>query len=310
MLFAARPNVDKKIIIDLASAIGELRFTFKERVNEPELRARLAEIANLAQNATAEASRPAIRAWEARIAALARGLAVEREAYLDPMPDLYGLPRRAPAPDHYFQQAQEQTREALSELESPLTMDVGHPDGMYQKQSLPVLLYLENTEDYPEVVAALKGMVEAYDGSDIEASPGIWGSVFQRLRMWLRGEDGKLLQAQIQRAAELRLVDESQATVDDQEAAAAAKLIAAFEKIESGTAIVGSLLLVKANGRVDIRNLTPQEITYLKRHPGLIRNPEGVMQALQEAPGGEPPAVRPPNRPDELNEAGGPFAIG
>lgn len=151
-------------------------------------------------------------------------------------------------------------------------------DGM---RAVPVLVYLPKEDDAEAVMAALHELIEAH-GLESDPYRPIISSFFQRLKVWTRSETGRELAASLQRAAELRALDEVQAKVDDLQAGAAAKLITSLENTEAAVIMVGSMLLVKHGGIVSARNLTPVEMTALKDCPTMFQQPGRIVQFLEE----------------------------
>ncbi|MEU7938553.1 hypothetical protein [Microbispora bryophytorum] len=139
------------------------------------------------------------------------------------------------------------------------------------------------------LAAAVSQIVRAFDLETVDEVGPRTGS----LAYWFRARRrdlqkasetdlGQEITSEIKRALQLRAVDAEQAKVDDSKASAVAKLIAAVEGQPTAVVQVGALLLVKANGLINVRDLTPQEVVYLRRNPHAVADPITIMKRLQE----------------------------
>jgi len=115
---------------------------------------------------------------------------------------------------------------------------------------------------------------------------------------WLKSFIGKSKEAlsepevavrlqKIERAIELKSLQESQAIVDKTEAEAVANLINSLSQIPNAITQIGSILIVKTtdqDGRVSLvtRTLTPIELIALEHEPQLMRNPVNIFTVLSK----------------------------
>jgi hypothetical protein len=92
--------------------------------------------------------------------------------------------------------------------------------------------------------------------------------------------------AKLERALELKGIQESQSRIDVNEAEAASKLLKALEGISNAAIQVGSLLIVKTSNpihnTVRIRTLTTNEMIHLEKNQTLLAQPESVLHELQK----------------------------
>ncbi|MEU7743240.1 DUF4287 domain-containing protein [Nonomuraea sp. NPDC049158] len=139
-----------------------------------------------------------------------------------------------------------------------------------------------------DVVEALGQILGAFDLDRVDSSGPLLGSLAYWFRMRRRdfkeataSDLGKELGAEVKRALQLRAVDAEQAKVDDAKAAAATKLIASVEAHDAAVIQVGALLLVKANGVLHVRDLSPREINFLRQHPHSFTDPATVLARLE-----------------------------
>lgn len=115
------------------------------------------------------------------------------------------------------------------------------------------------------------------------------GSIFRRswaaVRRGLSSRDARDRLAKVERAIELRVLDQHQAQVDQMEAAAVNALIVALHNVPRACIRIGSILLVKYGNEAGepiilVRNLSQAEIRALERYPEIQSKPENVLIAL------------------------------
>jgi hypothetical protein len=145
------------------------------------------------------------------------------------------------------------------------------------------------TQTTPEVELALVELLDAF-GIDITASmPPIIGSWFgvmlARFRRWLTTDQAEEVLARIERAVELRALDQPQADVDSKQAESVARLMRALEKQDTATIQVGSLFLIKVDGILVARNLSPTELSFLSSHPTVLGPPHQILSTLESLSG-------------------------
>ncbi|RJQ70993.1 hypothetical protein D5S17_28370 [Pseudonocardiaceae bacterium YIM PH 21723] len=152
---------------------------------------------------------------------------------------------------------------------------------------LPAVIYLDDAVAAPAVEAALHKVFQAFGLTVLELGEPIIRSWFRRMRVGARraatGETGRRLYRELDRAVELRAVDQVQAQVDSAQAGAVAGLLTSLEGTQNALVQIGSVLLIKIDGVPLVRNLTQHEIAHLQRNPQLIRDPAAVLGELQRA---------------------------
>lgn len=87
--------------------------------------------------------------------------------------------------------------------------------------------------------------------------------------------------AEAQQALHLRMVGQLQADTDATQGDAVAKLITSLADTPHALVQIGSVLLLKTNGVLTVRNLTPLELTHLRRNPQLSGDPATCLHELQ-----------------------------
>ncbi|WP_049575146.1 hypothetical protein [Nonomuraea sp. SBT364] len=185
------------------------------------------------------------------------------------------------------------------------------------EHGISVLVHYPDDVDQQASVELVQAVGQVAGAFDLEIAERV-GPVRGSLSLWFRarrrqitdaaGTDlGKELGADVKRAVQLRAVDAEQAKVDDAKAAAVQKLINATEHAPVAVVQVGALLLVKVNGVLAVRDLTPAELTVLRRNPSLINDPATLLAKLEASAEiamvpSSLPAELPAARPDPGDE--------
>jgi hypothetical protein len=91
------------------------------------------------------------------------------------------------------------------------------------------------------------------------------------------------LSADLARAFNIQLVERYQAGIDASTSDAVATLITALEKTSGAVIQAGSVILVKFDNAVIVRQLTPREMFYWQEHPGLFKDPRRALTELEKA---------------------------
>lgn len=150
-----------------------------------------------------------------------------------------------------------------------------------------MVVYLTDPAHAAGVEQALEEMLAAFGGAVVFREPPVVRSWFRRMGVQFRhavGSDAvRRLGRDLDRAVELRAIDEVQAKVDAAQGEAAAKLLTALADTPTALIQIGSVLLVKVNGVPVVRNLTQAELVYLQRNPDVVRDPADCLDALQRA---------------------------
>ena len=150
-----------------------------------------------------------------------------------------------------------------------------------------IVVYQDDDGMQDRVREAIGHFVESVGWEVIDSSDPIHGSWFQIFRIRVAKTVGEHLSADevltsFKRAAELRLLHETQAGVDTAQADAASKLIESLAGTARAVALVGSILVVKDDGLLAVRTLSPRQLMHLERNPH-ITDPLAVLMSLREA---------------------------
>lgn len=152
--------------------------------------------------------------------------------------------------------------------------------------TLPVSIYLASEVNASEVELALVELLDEAGADITDSMPPIVGSWLgfrlSRFRHWLSSDQADEVVARIERAVQVRLLEQPQAEVDSKQAEAVARLMTALEKQESACIQVGSLFVIKVDGTVVARNLSAIEMSFLSRNPSVLKTPRQVLEALEK----------------------------
>jgi CspA family cold shock protein len=145
---------------------------------------------------------------------------------------------------------------------------------------VPVSIYLEDEAASPEIEAAVREVLqEAGLKVDFDYPP-VLGSWFKRMiaraddEISGAGLDGVANKAL--RAVELEQLQRRQAAVNETNLNAVANLIEKLEKTRAAVIQIGSILIVKTESELRVRELTLEELRYLEANPVLRHDPAGA----------------------------------
>ncbi|MEU8319765.1 hypothetical protein AB0C33_15500 [Nonomuraea sp. NPDC048881] len=161
-------------------------------------------------------------------------------------------------------------------------------------------VYLSNTEAAPAVQRALFKLTESFGWSATPDSDPMHGSFFRRFKLaainFLTSEPAKEIALEVRRGVELATIHSRQADNDSKQAEAVTNLLQALEGTEQAVLLVGSVLILKGDGKVSARTLTQRQLAFLERHPISVTDPAAVLFALDECARSIPEETLPPAR--------------
>jgi len=151
----------------------------------------------------------------------------------------------------------------------------------------PVRVYTSETDSGPAVAAALRKAFHVFGMEEVYAFPPQKGSWFREFLARKKDSTGLPTREEmlilLQRAFEQQVLDKPQAQIDITQSQAVAMLLTAVDKTPNALIQVGSVLLVKVQDTIVIRNLTQMEMAHWERNPELFRDPERALSELQKA---------------------------
>jgi anti-anti-sigma factor len=162
-------------------------------------------------------------------------------------------------------------------------------------------IYLASDDNHEAAEAALADVIKAFGLQVNMAFRPVRASWFREFILKAR-KHGKTAPpvedqlAKLVRTIEMQALHRPQAEIDAAQGDAVAKLIIALDQTPRAVVQVGSVLLVKVDCNVVVRNLTQLELAHWERNPALFRNPEAALNELQRAATqsehpGPPPAI-------------------
>jgi hypothetical protein len=168
-----------------------------------------------------------------------------------------------------------------------------------------------SSNDPHETKTALYELLELYGVGVAAEEPGVVGS--WRQRIWLkprRGNGSEGIQERlrkIEQALQVQYLGKPQSEVDRNRADAAATLLGAVDKQEEVLIRLGTLVLIKSEGKVAIWTLSELQAADLDERGSLMNEPEKMRAFLnhQSIGGGEaePHVALPPNEPGKQDES-------
>ncbi|MEV5557147.1 helix-turn-helix transcriptional regulator [Nonomuraea wenchangensis] len=87
--------------------------------------------------------------------------------------------------------------------------------------------------------------------------------------------------AQALRTTATDLLEGDAASVSTAHAEAAARLIEAVGNVETAVIQVGALLVIKNEGLLTVRDLSPAQMEQIRRNPGLVTDPARLIEQLE-----------------------------
>ena len=109
------------------------------------------------------------------------------------------------------------------------------------------------------------------------------GSWFRRLFGTLKDASHTHTAQELRRAAEIQLIDRFQAGIDGATAGAVSHMIGALANTRGAVIQAGSVLLVKVDDKIIVRQLTPEQLLHWNENPGLFLDPAAALLELQRA---------------------------
>lgn len=146
---------------------------------------------------------------------------------------------------------------------------------------IPVRIYVEDTSVGPIVEAALRELLAEVGIGDVEGPTALLGSWYRRMFATIKVAGKTHTGEELRRAAEIQLIDRFQAGIDEATAGAVANLIAALGDTKGAVIQTGSVLLVKVDDNIIVRQLTPEQLLHWHMNPGIFQDPVAALAELQ-----------------------------
>ena len=153
-------------------------------------------------------------------------------------------------------------------------------------QIAPVSIYLETfqPEDVKKVEAAVTEFVSDLEFKLFYTGAEEWGSWFReffaRSKKAITSEAAEEIYERAERTVEMRALLLPQAQIDSAQADAAARLITSLDGVSNAVVQIGSVLLIKVDGVVHVRNLNQHELTILEHSRSLLKAPKEALEVF------------------------------
>jgi hypothetical protein len=167
-----------------------------------------------------------------------------------------------------------------------------------QPPHIPIQIFLEDGEAAYAVEDAIRTVLRDFGVVILDDAPPVIGSWYKKLTGQLKRATDSDAAAKALRAVDMQVLDRFQAGIDGTTGDAVAKLITALDNTRGAVLQVGSVLLVKVEDTIVVRQLTQVEMLHWQRNPALFKDPAKALLELQQAteysPNGPPPTEQRP----------------
>jgi hypothetical protein len=170
----------------------------------------------------------------------------------------------------------------------------GGASGSGQPQ-IPIQIFLADAAPGPAVEEAVREVLLLAGVEDVLDEELVIRSWYRSLTGLMKRAADSDAAAEARRAIELQVLDRFQAGIDGVTGDAVAKLITALNQTSGAVIQVGSVLLVKVDETIVVRQLTSREMIHWQHNPGLFKDPATALAELQRANQDEPRPVPPNN---------------
>jgi hypothetical protein len=148
---------------------------------------------------------------------------------------------------------------------------------------VPIWIYVEETKAGPRVERTLAALLSEVGIGGLAGPAPMVGSWFRRLFGIVKAASDTHTAQELRRAAEIQLIDRFQAGIDGATAGAVSHMIGALANTRGAVIQAGSVLLVKVDDKIIVRQLTPEQLLHWNVNPGLFLDPAAALIELQRA---------------------------
>jgi hypothetical protein len=157
--------------------------------------------------------------------------------------------------------------------------------------TVPVTIYLSDEKGHRRVEGAVRDLLSSAGAKVDQAGKPVLGSWFRPLRAFLaRVARSPEVRDMIAHSLDTRLIHAADAAVTKDMMENLGDVLASLATIEQAVIRVGALLIVKADGKVMVHQLTPAQQHKLDHEPTLVKSPLEILGALQALPAARMPA--------------------
>ena len=154
-------------------------------------------------------------------------------------------------------------------------------------RKVPVVVYISNEQDAEAVEEAVGQVLESFGMEVVVRKDPVHGSWYRKLTARTKDAVSKPefqdRLAKMERALDMQVLLRGQAQIDAAQGTTVAQLISSLNNTPNATIQIGSVLLIKIDGVLAIRNLTQVELAHLERHPDLLKSPTVILEELKVA---------------------------
>jgi hypothetical protein len=144
-------------------------------------------------------------------------------------------------------------------------------------------IYSEDDWAGPLIEASIREMLGKLGAQSFIVSEVIISSWYSSVTAIFRQASDSNAGATSKRAIEVQVLERFQASVDSVSGNTVANLIPALNGTRRAVIQIGSILLVKVDDTVVVRQLSPREMLHWREHPGLFKDPASALVELQRA---------------------------
>jgi excisionase family DNA binding protein len=146
-----------------------------------------------------------------------------------------------------------------------------------------VRVYLQDGSDPGPIERSALDLLDAFGFIVERIDEPVFGSWFREFFVRAKNSSPPVEDqlAKLARGIELQGLDRPQSEVDLNQAEAIRRLLGALDRESDALIQVGSIMLVKVQNRIVVRNLTQVELAYFNQNPALFQDPGGALQILQ-----------------------------
>lgn len=174
--------------------------------------------------------------------------------------------------------------ESLARLAGPISVLLKRPPTPVQE--LAVQIYLESADGASAVDRSVLDVLRELNADVGVRPPPVIGSWWRGFKATMKkvAETEPLsdLALRLERVLEIQTLHGPQAQIDAAQAGAAADLIKSLEGQRNALVQIGSLLLIKLDGDLIVRNLTQRELAFIQRNPSSATNAREILEQLQK----------------------------
>jgi uncharacterized protein YukE len=148
---------------------------------------------------------------------------------------------------------------------------------------IDIQIYTSETSAGPRIEGSLRKLLADLGAADFRASDAEIGSWYRSLIAVFKQIADSDAGAMSKRAIEVQLLERFQAGVDGMTGNTVANILPALNGTRRAAIQIGSILIVKVDDTVVVRQLSPREMLHWRENPGLFKDPASALIELQRA---------------------------